>query len=429
VRRVSRIDRLTQWQSGGTSLRTLNRARNAGDWSGEPTAHAENDTGDSTQRVDWALGAARCPPPDATALGTDLEAEVGATLLWGDDESDDSRIPGDALPVYRTAGTWRDESGELRATIHGFAPEAAYSRGECVLGQSSLWQESAALSMQSLPPGDPVDAGADRQRRAIHDVRPHLLLLLHAEDTRALEPCLRYGLGYLRAWCQRNANASTPAAIEAAACDGLASLYRCREAPPRAPTPSQPLPGAGCFAPLPAWVRTAYSAEIREGYEASISGWGANPYPEDSQQESAWQYGWDWAERRSCVPSWREATPEPAPPRRSAKLSMPSADARARELGMRKEGFALLRNLAFQTYTERLAEAEQRFMACANYVAPRTGASDGSGHRSETWWRDRNARKVARNDCHPQITKLLSRKERRPQPRPTSRAARVMAAT
>jgi hypothetical protein len=427
VRRVSRIDRLTQWKSGGTSLRTLNRTRRPGEWSDEPTAHAETDIGDLTAGVDWALGAARSAPPDEITRGTDLEAEVGATMLWGDDESDDSRVPGDALPVYRMAGTWRDQAGELRGTIHGFASEAAYSRGECVLGQSSLWQEAAALSMLSLPPGDPADAGVDRQRRAIYDVRPHLLLLMHAEDSRALEPCLRYGLGYLRAWCQRNANASTSAAIEAAVCDGLAALYRCRE--PATSAPAQSLPDVGYFAPLPEWVRMAHAAEIREGYEAGEFGQGGNPYPEDSQQEAAWQYGWDWAERRSCGPSWKRATPEAAPPKCSQKLSIPSAEARARELGMRKDSYRRLRNLALQTYTERLAEAEQRFTGCANYVAPRTGASEGSGHPPETWWRECNARQPARTDCHLQITKLHNRKERRPQPRPTSRAARVMAAT
>lgn len=304
---MSRIDRLAQWQSGGTSLRKLKRAHKAGEWSGNATAHAEADPCDSALDTDVALGAAREPPKDAIALGTDLEAEVGERLLWGGDEEDESAIPMEALPVYRMAGMWRDSAGDLRATVHGFASEAAYARGECVLGQGSLWQESAALSMQSLPPGDPADAGIDRERRALYDVRPHLLLLLQAQDSRALEPCVQYGRNYLTAWCERNAVTATPRAVQAAAIDGLSLVYRLR----------------------------------KHGVGAS---------------------------------------------RRSARLATPSIGKRSRELGMRNEEFARIRATIVAVYERRLAEGEQRFLACADYVAPKTGASEACALNPETWW-------------------------------------------
>lgn len=303
---MSRIDRLTQWQSGGTSLRKLTRTRRAGDWAGNVAAQGEIDASDSTLETDAALGAARDAPKDAAALGTDLEAEVGERWLWGDDE-DESAIPMEALSVYRMAGTWRDSTGELRATIHGFASEAAYARGECVLGQGSLWQEAAALSLQSLPAGDPADPGMERNRRANYDVRPHLLLLLQAQDSRALEPCLRYGRDYLSAWCERNGVRVTTRAIQAAAVDGLSLVYRLRT--------------------------------------HRISGG-----------------------------------------RRTARLATPSTGRRSREVGMRNEDFARLRSLIAEVYGRRFEEGTHRFLACADYVAPKTGASEACAINPESWW-------------------------------------------
>lgn len=304
---MSRLDRLTQWQSGGTSLRKLERARKAGEWTGDADASRESDYAGTSIETDLALGGHREVIPSPSARGADLEAEVGETMLWGDDDADDAAPPMEALPVYRSAGQWVGHDGDLRVTVHGFASESAYARGECVLGQGSLWQESAAISLLSLPPGAPSDPGVERQRRAIHDVRPHLLLLLQAQDMRSAEPCVRYGASYLRAWCIRNRLSISHPATNAAAMDGLTLVYRCRELSP----------GGG---------------------------------------------------------------------RRTARLSTPSIARRAREFAIRTEDYARVRAVIAEVYQRRFDEAAHRFLGCADYVAPKTGFSDGCGYKAETWW-------------------------------------------
>src|SRR5690625_987530 len=52
-----------------------------------------------------------------------------------------------------------------------------------------------------------------------HDVRPHLLRLLWREASSAIEPCLRYGAGYLIAWCRQSGESMRLDVIEAAAAD------------------------------------------------------------------------------------------------------------------------------------------------------------------------------------------------------------------
>ena len=57
-----------------------------------------------------------------------------------------------------------------------------------------------------------------------HDVRPHLLLLVGAQDPAARDTCWHYGAAYLTAWLDRRGETAAPAAIEAAAWDALEVL-------------------------------------------------------------------------------------------------------------------------------------------------------------------------------------------------------------
>ena len=74
----------------------------------------------------------------------------------------------------------------------------------------SDWARSAALSLTGTSP---------------HDVRPHLLALMQCETGSAIEPCLRYGRAYLRAWCSRRGQRPRPAVIAAATLDALALAF------------------------------------------------------------------------------------------------------------------------------------------------------------------------------------------------------------
>lgn len=287
---MSRLDRITQWTAGGTSLRKLDRA-GAGDPAEQP--HGPNMSGYVT--------------------GDDLEAELGRGHgIWAGAEDDDDGLPGERLQVYRSKGCWRDDKGQLRVTVHGFASEAAYARGECVIGQGSLWQEAAALSFAALPSSyfhlpEPPLRGVEFRRRNPHDVRPELLLLMHAEDLRALPKCLKYGVNYLTAWCLRAGVVRSEPAKLAAAGDALSLLFRTRAS--------------------------------------------------------------------------REAG------RVTGRPNTPALAERSKQLGMRNSEFAKLRSLMASVYRRRLREAEEQFSLCADYIAPKTGESQGCGFAPESWWR------------------------------------------
>jgi hypothetical protein len=282
---MSRLDRLTEWTAGGTSLRKLDRA-GAGDPAEEPMAQAT-----------------------AYEAGDDLESEVGRQQCGM--ESDDAVAPAESLPVYRSVGYWRDREGAWCKTTHGFASEAAFARGECVLGQGSHWQEAAALSYLALPipyfllPNPPA-VGAEFQRRNPHDVRPALLLLMYGEDLRALSTCIQYGANYLQAWCTSRGKAFSKPAKLAAAGDALSLIFRTRG-------------------------------------------------------------------RRGTG-------------RRTRRPNTPSLAERSRQFGGRNADYQELRALMVATYLRRLREAEERFLECANYTAPKTGNSHGSGFAVESWW-------------------------------------------
>lgn len=279
---MSRLNRLTQWTAGGASLRQLDRAG----------------AGDPPERALQAQ-------VHGYEVGADLEKTVGRRLADFEPD-DDPRMPVESLSVYRSEGCWRDREGHWRLTVHGFASEAAYARGECVLGQGSLWQEAAALSYLSLPAGIPNEIGTERKRRIEHDVRPALLVLMHAEDLAALPVCARYGVNYLTIWCATRRRDFSEPAILAAASDALSLIFRTRA-----------LPECG---------------------------------------------------------------------RRTGRQNTPSLAQRSRQFGVRNADYAELRALMVGVYRRRLHEAEQRFTACADYVAPKTGTSHGGGFASESWW-------------------------------------------
>ena len=48
---------------------------------------------------------------------------------------------------------------------------------------------------------------------------------------------------------------------------------------------------------VPAAFRLAHAEQIREGY-AARSTRAECPYPHGSDDAFAWEYGWDWADRR-----------------------------------------------------------------------------------------------------------------------------------
>jgi len=181
---MSRLERLGQWTAGGTSLRKLDGAG-----AGEGLAVADHHDHDADR-------------------GHDLAA-------WNAAEDDGDNRPGERLPVYRSEGRWRDPlTGDAMVTLHNFASEHAYVRGECVIGQGSQWQEAAALAYMATGP---------------HDVRPRLLLLMHAEDASQLPAILTHGHGYLRGLCQRMGDTRSDEAMQAAALDALQALFDGRD--------------------------------------------------------------------------------------------------------------------------------------------------------------------------------------------------------
>src|SRR5690348_8414464 len=104
---MSRVERLGQWTAGGISLRML-------DAPGDGAATESQ----------WSA-----------SLGEDLASAGFASERSPVPLDDDDAMPAEALPIYRSVGHWRDREGVLRRTTHGFASEAAFARGECVLGQ------------------------------------------------------------------------------------------------------------------------------------------------------------------------------------------------------------------------------------------------------------------------------------------------------
>ncbi len=181
---MSRLDSLGQWIAGGTSLRKLDSAG-----AGEGLAVADHQDHDADR-------------------GHDLGA-------WNPAEGDGDNRPGERLPVYRCEGRWRDPlTDDAMVTLHNFASEQAYVRGECVIGQGSQWQEAAALAYM---------------RTGRHDVRPLLLLLMHAEDASQLPAILTHGLGYLRGLCERMGLTRTDEAMQAAALDALQAMFDGRD--------------------------------------------------------------------------------------------------------------------------------------------------------------------------------------------------------
>lgn len=180
---MSRLDRLGQWTAGGTSLRKLDGAG----------------TGD---------GLAVGEPHDSADRAHDLAA-------WNPAEDDGDNRPGERLPVYRNEGRWTDPlTGDQMVTLHGLSGEAGHVRGECVIGQGSLWQEAAALAYMATGP---------------YDVRPRLLLLMHAEVSTTIPEILAYGHGYLRGWCKRVGVERSTEAMQAAAFDALQTLFDGRD--------------------------------------------------------------------------------------------------------------------------------------------------------------------------------------------------------
>ena len=162
---------------------------------------------------------------------------------------DDDRRPGERLNVYQCEGEFRRRDGKTRIAVHGFRSEAAYARGEIVLTCPSLWREAAALSFMACGP---------------KDIRPAMLLLFYAQDTSALAAVLRYGSGYVSAWCQRKRLKRTDAACLAAAADALNLLW-CR----RAPSPANLRARQLCmrradFTELRQVARRAYERRIKE---------------------------------------------------------------------------------------------------------------------------------------------------------------------
>jgi hypothetical protein len=141
--------------------------------------------------------------------GDDLDG-LGCCAVASDDEQ--SR-PAERLNVYKMGGSWRGSDGVLRGTNHKFNSEAAYARAEIVLLTSSLWKEAGTLSFMAT---------------SKHDVRPHLLLLFHAQDVSALAAVLTYGHNYLIAWANA-ANVTVPMhVIPCAALDAVNYLWRRR---------------------------------------------------------------------------------------------------------------------------------------------------------------------------------------------------------
>lgn len=63
---------------------------------------------------------------------------------------------------------------------------------------------------------------------------------------------------------------------------------------------------------LPYEFRRAFAAEIKQGYKARGDG-GDCPYSGGEPEELAWEYGWNWADRRLEPPLW--AVYRPLPPR------------------------------------------------------------------------------------------------------------------
>lgn len=48
---------------------------------------------------------------------------------------------------------------------------------------------------------------------------------------------------------------------------------------------------------LTAEFRLSHADQVREGYVARSTG-DACPYPQDTDDRTAWEYGWAWADRR-----------------------------------------------------------------------------------------------------------------------------------
>lgn len=200
---MNRLDALGQWTRGGGALRKLKAARRGG------VAIAE----------EQAPGGPTDPEanPDRNAGPANFEAEVGANgrALWIDDD-DENRVPGESVGVYGTVDlSINHQTGDRWLTIHHrFAGETANRICAMVIAQGALWQEAAALAYL---------------RQGAHDVRPALLLLLHAEDFDRVPECLAYGRRYLRAWSEREGLRLDEAVLQCAAETALQWLFDGRD--------------------------------------------------------------------------------------------------------------------------------------------------------------------------------------------------------
>lgn len=63
-----------------------------------------------------------------------------------------------------------------------------------------------------------------------YDVRPHLVALYYADDDTGLAAILRYGLGYMTAWCARQVLPCPEYALRGAVAHGLLRLCRPQDA-------------------------------------------------------------------------------------------------------------------------------------------------------------------------------------------------------
>lgn len=157
------------------------------------------------------------------AVWADSESDYDRAMRSGDDldgygcctvsSEEEQHRPTEGLNVYKMGASWRGSDGVLRATNHRFNSEAAYARAEIVLLTSSLWREAGMLSFMAT---------------SKHDIRPHLLLLFHAQDLQALPTILSYACNYLQASGNAASVTLSLRVMQSAARDALDYLWQRR---------------------------------------------------------------------------------------------------------------------------------------------------------------------------------------------------------
>lgn len=103
-----------------------------------------------------------------------------------------------------------------------------------------------------------------------YDVRPHLVALYYADDDTELAVILRYGLGYMTAWCGRRLMPVPDCAVRGAVAHGLLRLWRPKAAGATDRRAQQLRMRAETFRVLSNAARDLYRQRLTEGAAAFV---------------------------------------------------------------------------------------------------------------------------------------------------------------